>query len=412
MNFEKTVLRTIVEKLKLRRMRFKVDPAISNLEDFDGNTSYEGYVLNENDGVLNILVIDPNNQVRQTSVFSKGLNVLSDNLNEFKRNLVRIILKKVPEQVLEQIQNASTFDEAEQLAKQNGADDNDIKNAYRSFNTESTLNEQGLAQTARRAVQKAKDISTSAVSSIPGVQGSGPIRRALRKTGDIAKEVAFGKDAKTLGQKAAGAFGILGRVGETLKKTKTGGFQFKDRSSIYHKDKPRMGQKFNIEYNKDGKNHSINGTVGGEKTSGKNTYISLRNVRATPPIPDYAKISNILVDFDLNSPGANFHVYDDSNRLKDSFSGSLSYDPKTKLWIVGDTSEQVVQVKTGEGFAKEKQTGRAVVASQANIKSLAKNKGYKEFQEPYGKQRILFKINDEDVYFDSNFNQQTPKLKP
>lgn len=382
MNFEKMMLRTVVEKLKLRRMRFKVDPAISNLEDFDGNTSYEGYILNENEGVLNILVVDPNNQVRQTAVFSNAVNVLSNNLLEFKRNLVRIVLKKVPEQVLEQIQNASTFDEVEQLAKQNGATEDDIKNAYRSFNTESTLNEQGL------------------------------LRRTIGKAADVAKEVAFGKDAKTLGQKAAGAFGILGRVGETLKKTKTGGFQFKDRSSIYHKDKPRLGQKFSIEYNKDGKTHVINGTVAGEKTSGKSTYISLKNVNAVPPISEYEKISNILVDFDLNSPGANFHVYDDSKRMKDSFSGALDFDPKTKSWVVKDTSEQVIQVKTGEGFAKEKQTGRAVVASQANIKTLAKNRGYDVFPEPHGKQRLLYKVKGEDVYFDSNFNQQTPKLKP
>jgi len=381
-NFEKMMLRTVVEKLKLRRMRFKVDPAISNLEDFDGNTSYEGYILNENEGVLNILVVDPNNQVRQTAVFSNAVNVLSNNLLEFKRNLVRIVLKKVPEQVLEQIQNASTFDEVEQLAKQNGATEDDIKNAYRSFNTESTLNEQGL------------------------------LRRTIGKAADVAKEVAFGKDAKTLGQKAAGAFGILGRVGETLKKTKTGGFQFKDRSSIYHKDKPRLGQKFSIEYNKDGKTHVINGTVAGEKTSGKSTYISLKNVNAVPPISEYEKISNILVDFDLNSPGANFHVYDDSKRMKDSFSGALDFDPKTKSWVVKDTSEQVIQVKTGEGFAKEKQTGRAVVASQANIKTLAKNRGYDVFPEPHGKQRLLYKVKGEDVYFDSNFNQQTPKLKP
>lgn len=372
----------VVEKLKLRRMRFKVDPAISNLEDFDGNTSYEGYVLNENEGVLNILVVDPNNQVRQTAVFANAVNVLSNNLNEFKRNLIRIIMKKVPEQVLVQIQNASTFDEVEQLAKQNGANDDDIKNAYRSFNTESTLNEQGL------------------------------LRRTVGKAADIAKEVAFGKDAKTLGQKAAGAFGILGRVGETLKKTKTGGFQFKDRSSIYHKDKPRMGQKFSIEYNKDGKTHTINGTVAGEKTSGKDTYINLKNVNAVPPIPEYEKISSILVDFDLNSPGANFHIYDDSKRMKDSFSGALDYDPKTKSWVVKDTSEQVIQVKTGKGFAKEKQTGRAFVASQANIKSLAKNKGYDSFPEPHGKQRLLYKVRGEEIYFDSNYNQQTPKLKP
>jgi len=405
-NFEKMMLRTVVEKLKLRRMRFKVDPAISNLEDFDGNTSYEGYILNENEGVLNILVVDPNNQVRQTAVFSNAVNVLSNNLVEFKRNLVRIILKKVPEQVLEQIQNASTFDEVEQLATQNGATEDDIKNAYRSFNTESTLNEQGILG---RAAQKAKDVTASAVSKVPGAQSSGLIRRGLGKAADIGKEVAFGKDAKTLGQKAWGAANIMGRVGETLKKFGPKGsrdFEFKDRSGFYHKDKPRIGQKFEISYSKNKKDYQITATVSGEKTSGNKTFIQLRNVSVNPPFEDYEKVNGILVEFGLNSPRANFHVYDDSNKLRDGFSTKLQYDNSTKTW------EGIESDKTEEINDDEKQPGRKVVASKANIKSLADTKGYESFQEPYGQKRILFKIKGEKIYFDSNHNRQTPKLEP
>jgi hypothetical protein len=43
---------------------------------------------------------------------------------------------------------------------------------------------------------------------------------------------------------------------------------------------------------------------------------------------------------------------------------------------------------------------------------LAQNKGYESFEEPYGKGRLLYKIKDENIYFDSNYNKQTPKLKP
>ena len=86
MNFEKIVLKTVQEKLKLRRMRFKVDPAISNLEDFKGDTSYEGYVLNENEGVMTILVIDPKTGVRQTMAATDSIDVLSNNLNMFKKD--------------------------------------------------------------------------------------------------------------------------------------------------------------------------------------------------------------------------------------------------------------------------------------------------------------------------------------
>jgi len=379
--FEDSILQTITEKLKLRRMRFKVDPAISNLEDFDGNTSYEGYVLNENEGVLNILVVDPNNQVRQTAVFAKGLNVLSNNLNEFKRNLIRLILNKVPEQVLQQIQNSPTFDEVELLAKQNGANDDDIKNAYRNFHNESALNEQGI------------------------------ISRTVGKTADIAKDVLLGKERQPGAKGLTGIFGLGSRIGSTLKKLGPqgkGDFEFKQRASIFHKDRPRSGQKFSIDFNKDGVTHVITGTVSGDKVSGKDSYIQLKNVKANPPIKQYEKINSVLVDFDLNSPGANFYIYDDSKKMKDSFSGNLAYDNTTKSWAVEDTSKSTIQVKTGQKQKNEKQ----VSASKQNIKALAQNKGYDTFQEPHGKGRVLFKVKGENVYFDSNFNKQIPKLKP
>ena len=381
MKFENCILQTISEKLKLRRMRFKIDPAISNTEDFKGDLSYEGYILNENEGVLNILVIDPSNGVRQTYAAADSVNVLSDNLNEFKRNLIRLLLKKIPEQALEQIQNSPTFDEVELIAKQNGANDDDIKNAYRNFHNESALNEQGI------------------------------ISRTVGKTADIAKDVLLGKERQPGAKGLTGIFGLGSRIGSTLKKLGPqgkGDFEFKQRASIFHKDRPRSGQKFSIDFNKDGVTHVITGTVSGDKVSGKDSYIQLKNVTANPPIKQYEKINSVLVDFDLNSPGANFYIYDDSKKMKDSFSGNLAYDNTTKSWAVEDTSKSTIQVKTGQKQKNEKQ----VAASQQNIKALAQNKGYDTFQEPHGKGRVLFKVKGENVYFDSNFNKQIPKLKP
>jgi hypothetical protein len=362
-------------------MRFKIDPAISNTEDFKGDLSYEGYILNENEGVLNILVIDPSNGVRQTYAAADSINVLSDNLNEFKRNLIRLLLKKIPEQALEQIQNSPTFDEVELIAKQNGANDDDIKNAYRNFHNESALNEQGI------------------------------ISRTVGKTADIAKDVLLGKERQPGVKGLTGIFGLGSRIGSTLKKLGPqgkGDFEFKQRASIFHKDRPRSGQKFSIDFNKDGVGHVITGTVSGDKVSGKDSYIQLKNVKANPPIKQYEKINSVLVDFDLNSPGANFYIYDDSKKMKDSFSGNLAYDNTTKSWAVEDTSKSTIQVKTGQKQKNEKQ----VAASQQNIKALAQNKGYDTFQEPHGKGRVLFKVKGENVYFDSNFNKQIPKLKP
>ena len=301
MKFENIVLQTVSEKLKLRRMRFKVDPALSNTEDFNGDVSYEGFVLNENEGVLNILVIDPNNGVRQTFAATNSVNILSDNLNQFKRNLVHLLMRKVSEQILLQIQNAPTFDEVEQIAKQNGAADEDIKNAYRKLATDSTVTE------------------------------ANALTRAAGKTLDAVKDVAFGKDAKTLGQKVAGAYGIMGRVGSTLSKFSpkgdAGKFEFSQRSSAIHKDRPRSGQKFNI---RDG-NNVIDGKISRikpEVTYGGKTYFQVVDVDVQPPYEDIPEVGKILIEFDINSKSSNFSIYDKSNQLKRSITGNLQYDDK------------------------------------------------------------------------------------
>lgn len=336
MKFENIVLQTVSEKLKLRRMRFKVDPALSNTEDFDGDVSYEGFVLNENEGVLNILVIDPNNGVRQTFAATNSVNILSDNLNQFKRNLVHLLMQKVSEQILLQIQNAPTFDEVEQIAKQNGATDEDIKNAYRKLATDSTVTE------------------------------ANALTRAAGKTLDAVKDVAFGKDAKTLGQKVAGAYGIMGRIGSTLSKFSpkgdAGKFEFSQRSSAIHKDRPRSGQKFNIQ---DG-NNVIDGKISRlkpEVTYGGKTYFQVVDVDVQPPYEDIPEVGKILVEFDINSKISNFSIYDTSNQLRRSIYGALQYDDKLKSWDVPETSGGSQKLSKDKKEKEANQTGYVDQAS-------------------------------------------------
>lgn len=329
MKFENCILKTLTEKLKLRRMRFKVDPAIANLEDFDGDTSYEGYILNENEGMMNILIIDPNNQVHQTMAVSKGIDILSDNLNEFKRNIIKTIMNKCPEQVLLQIQNAGTFDEIEQLAKTNGANDQDIKNAYRNFNTENTIREETLT---RKATRKAGELAKGVVKGTSGT----------------VADIALGKDRQAGVKGLTGIFGLGSRIGSTLKKLGPqgkGDFQFKkdaekeQTESIYHNDKPRNGEKFQINYEKDGVTHVITGTVSGEKGYGSEKYIQLKNANAEPAFEEFARISSVLVHFNINSPRANFYVYDGKNKMQNEFQANLQFDKKTNKWNVSNAGK-------------------------------------------------------------------------
>ena len=329
MKFENCILQTISEKLKLRRMRFKIDPAISNTEDFKGDMSYEGYILNENEGVLNILVIDPSNGVRQTYAAADSVNVLSDNLNEFKRNLIRLLLKKIPEQALEQIQNSPTFDEVELIAKQNGANDQDIKNAYRNFNTESTIREETLT---RKATRKVGELAKNVVKGTSGT----------------VADIALGKDRQAGVKGLTGIFGLGSRIGSTLKKLGPQGkadFEFKkdaekeQTESIYHNDKPRNGEKFQINYEKDGVTHVITGTVSGEKNYGSEKYIQLKNANAEPAFEEFPRISSVLVDFNINNPRANFYVYDGKNKMQNNFQANLQFDKKSNTWRVSNAGK-------------------------------------------------------------------------
>lgn len=367
-NFENKILKTVTEKLRLRRMRFKVDPAIANLEDFDGDTSYEGYVLNENQGVVTILIVDPNNGVRQTQAYSQSLNVLSPDLNVFKKNIVQMLLNKVPEQVLMQIQNAATFDEVEQLARQNRATNEQIQSAQSSLKNENTLNEQNR------------------------------VRSAIGKAGDIAQDVAFGKDNKGFFGKVGGLLKMPGRVGKTLSKIAKGNkLDFTERSSIYHKDKPRAGQTISIDYKgNDGKRHIITGKISAfETTSGDKNFIRIKNAVADPEIEDLVNIGDILVDFDVSKPGADFHVYDTNKRRAESFSGQIQYNSSTKSWVA-DNSGKSKDTKPDE-------------SGQDELKKLEQKYGSETFQETGGKKRKLFKIKNQDIYFDSNYNRQKPQ---
>jgi hypothetical protein len=113
---------------------------------------------------------------------------------------------------------------------------------------------------------------------------------------------------------------------------------------MFHKDRPRTGQQFSIEYDKEGAKHVITGSVLGDKQSGDESYVQLKNVRVNPPFEDYEKVNSILVKFGLGSPSANFFVYDDQNKLKDQFSAKLQYDNATKSWEAKE-SDRVVQIK-------------------------------------------------------------------
>jgi hypothetical protein len=206
-----------------------------------------------------------------------------------------------------------------------------------------------------------------------------------------------------------------GRIGKTLSKIAKGEkLDFTQRSGLYHQDKPRMGQTLQMRLSKS----IVKGTVSGEKRVADENYVELKNVVMSPAIPQYGKVGSILIDFDLNSQAANFYVYNNQKKMVDSFSGNIGYDPKTKQWEVQNINQNTVQVKQGKSVKQKtnqtqaKTRSKTYTSSQKNIKALAQKEGWDAVQEPYGQKRLLFKSKKSGVYFDSNYNKQTPKLRP
>jgi hypothetical protein len=132
------LLETCFNKLTtLQRVRVKVDPsAIPHADDLSECPSYEGYVLEENDGIVKVLMIQPTVGVETmpaTSVELADDDCNSNILDELKQFILQHLNLQEGDPLFDQIQNCSSLDEVEIFLQQSGLCKGDIVELYKEF---------------------------------------------------------------------------------------------------------------------------------------------------------------------------------------------------------------------------------------------------------------------------------------
>jgi len=131
------LVETCFNKLtSLRRVRIKIDPlAIPYSEDLSDCPSYEGYVLEENESTVKILMLQP--VVGIESVPADSVENIDDNeddiLSELKTHIVQKLELTEGNPLFMQIQNCTNLDEIELFLQQSGIAESDIIELYRDY---------------------------------------------------------------------------------------------------------------------------------------------------------------------------------------------------------------------------------------------------------------------------------------
>jgi hypothetical protein len=132
------LLETCFNKLTaLQRVRVKVDPStIPYASDLSECPSYEGYVLEENDGVVKVLMIQPNvgvETIPAASVEPVDDGCDSNILDELKRFILQHLNLQESDPLFDQILNCTSLDEVEIFLQQSGLGEGDILELYKEF---------------------------------------------------------------------------------------------------------------------------------------------------------------------------------------------------------------------------------------------------------------------------------------
>lgn len=133
------LLETCINKLTaLPRVRIKVDPsAILQADDLSECPSYEGYVLEENDGVVKVLMLQPTVGIETLPASSIEFTDDCDVsvLDELKDFILQELQLQDGDPLLLQVANCSSLDELEAFLQQSGCSESDMMELYRKFIT-------------------------------------------------------------------------------------------------------------------------------------------------------------------------------------------------------------------------------------------------------------------------------------
>lgn len=128
-----------IERMNLKKVRIKVDPAIVGIsKDLSNCNGYEGYVLAEDEKSLKILVINPDLQ-GDTSVMNippeylEKLANINDNLNALKEFIILALGVSADDPIIHQLAASESIDDVEVFLRDKGLTDEDIVDLYKYY---------------------------------------------------------------------------------------------------------------------------------------------------------------------------------------------------------------------------------------------------------------------------------------
>jgi hypothetical protein len=134
------LLETYLNKITaLQRVRVKIDPStISHTDDLSECPSYEGYVLEENNDIIKVLMIQPTVGIEHIPAASVELaddSCEATVFDELKHFILQKLNLQESDPLFIQISNCNNLDEIETFLIQSGFCEGDIADLYKNFIT-------------------------------------------------------------------------------------------------------------------------------------------------------------------------------------------------------------------------------------------------------------------------------------
>tara|TARA_R110000824_G_scaffold360796_1_gene548568 strand:+ start:363 stop:815 length:453 start_codon:yes stop_codon:yes gene_type:complete len=140
------LIESALKNTKLTKVRFKLDPKIPEHSDFAHMHGYEGYILEELDGHVKVLVVnretDPLQSMLQSLVSvpsTMATPCMQDDsqMGKLKRFITNNIQDRIDDQnsfaLTQQLDNASDTQQLEMLLKQIGLEEEEIETLYKTY---------------------------------------------------------------------------------------------------------------------------------------------------------------------------------------------------------------------------------------------------------------------------------------
>lgn len=128
MRFNQVFLEHVHKTLK--RVRIKVDPRHASFENYKHIDSYEGYILEENDHMVKIMVLKTGTPVLEIPADVLAKPGLLDHFKYFIYKQKQILDS---DPLFCNIKNATSFEDLEAVLKQHNTTDAELVSLYRGF---------------------------------------------------------------------------------------------------------------------------------------------------------------------------------------------------------------------------------------------------------------------------------------